>query len=279
MVAILVIAIFVSLCWHFLSGEPAYQGKRLSAWIQDLEWVTSNLNSEAKTNRHAAAVLAVRQIGPSGLPFLLRGLRTEGSRWEPNKETWSHLLHVNYVPPREHNARIFAAIEALGSDARSGMPTMVEILQSGRIPGMAIVLRETFGPDAIPYLIEGLTNRFAQVRAASAAGLRGLGHSGEPAMDALIAGFADGDRDARLQCVVAAGRVRGRSPAAVPALIRMLKDPDHEVRAQAAKALGLYGPKALDALPELRRATEDKEGQVSERAIEALKMIQAGDPP
>jgi HEAT repeat protein len=269
----MVMAALVALGWHFISQEPAFNGRRLKVWIQDLEWVSSNLNSEDKKRRHEAAVQAVRHMGPSTLPFLFRELRTEDSRWEPLREICSKWLLLAYVPPRASNARVFAAIEALGSDARGGIMQMVELLQSGRVPAIAIVLRETFGADSVPYLMEGLTNRLSSVRIASAAGLRGLGQEARPAMDLLISGLADRDDEVRLESAIAVGRVVGNPSNAIPALIKLLKDPDYRIREEAARALGSYGPRATDAVAELRNAAVDIQGQVGLYATAALQRI------
>ena len=134
-----VVGIFV-LALLRAKSEPEFNGKQLFVWVEDLEWVTSNLDSESKRARHEAAANAIRQMGPSVLPVLLSRLRNENSKWEQLRERWNTMLSKERAPIREENARIFAAIEAVGKDARGSIPEMVRLLESGEVPAMAIVL-------------------------------------------------------------------------------------------------------------------------------------------
>ena len=225
-------------------SEPEFNGKRLFVWVEDLEWVSSNLDTGSKRARHEAAANALRQMGPSVLPVLLSRLRNEDSKWEQLRQRWSTALSKESVPIREANARIFAAIEALGKDARGSIPEMVHLLESGTIPGMGIVMSETFGEEALPYLVKGITNPAPRVRAASITGVRMLGAKAKAANGSVVSALGDTDPGVRVQAAVALGRLGGEAREVVPALIVALNDVDSTVQEQAAVALGRYGSEA-----------------------------------
>jgi len=267
-----VVGIFVlAVLWP--KAEPEFNGKRLFVWVEDLEWVTSNLDTESKRARHEAAASAIRQMGPSVLPILLSRLRNEDSKWEQLRQRWSRMLSKGRAPIREENARIFAAIEAVGKDAGGSIPEMVRLLESGEVPAMAIVLSETFGDEALPYLVKGITNSAPRVRAASIVGVRMLGAKAKGANGSIVSALRDPDPEVRVQAAVALGRLDAEAREVVPALIVALNDVDSTVQEQAAVALGRYGSEAEEAVASLQ-ALATKPGQVGTYATEALKLIE-----
>jgi hypothetical protein len=65
----LLVAVLAVLAWLVqIRSEPAYQGKRLSYWLKDLE------NWDGNTN--GAAFMAFRDMGPKAIPPLLSVLQS-----------------------------------------------------------------------------------------------------------------------------------------------------------------------------------------------------------
>ena len=260
-----------------LRSEPEFEGKRLSAWLEDLQWVTSNRNEETKRARHDQAAAAIRQMGPGVIPILLSRLRSENSKWEHLRQRWDKTFSRERPSIAEENARIFAAIEAVGKDARGSIQEMMHLLETGQFPAMAIVLGETFGEEALPYLVRGITNSAPRVRSASITGVRMLGERAQGANDLIIAALRDVDNEVRLQAAVALRRLRGDARAVVPALTIVLNDTDPSVQEQAAISLGKYGREAASAVPSLQTLAT-RPDQLGKYATEALKLIGEESP-
>jgi HEAT repeat protein len=189
----------LSLVFYWPKTEPQFDGKRLFVWIQDLEWVTSNLDSDTKRARHEAAANAIRQMGPEVVPLLLSRLRAEDSKWEGIRQHWARSLSIDRAPIREENARIFAAIEAAGNEARGSIQDMMRLLESGKVAAIAIVLSDTFGEEALPYLVKGMTNSAPRVRAASITAIRKLGAKAKGASGLVVVALSDPDTEVRVQ--------------------------------------------------------------------------------
>jgi hypothetical protein len=254
--------------------EPSYNRKTLTAWVDELEWVSAKLDTEEKRAKHETAASAIREMGPAVAPILLSRLRPERSRWERLREIWSNVLRSDYEMPRESNARIFAAVEALGKEAKGSIPRMMELLESGEVPGIAIVLSETFGMEALPYLGKGMTNSLPRVRAASATGIRMLGENGKEAVPMMLRALQDPDAEVRLQATVGLRMLRADAVQAVPALVTALNDFDSRVQEEAARGLGKYGGEAKEAVHRLRTLAATP-NQLGVYAKESLQLIEA----
>src|SRR5713226_750740 len=74
--AILLLALFGGIAWLLLlpgGPDPIYQGRALSAWLDDYVTPGPRLTDEGRQ----AANEAVRHLGTNALPMLLRRLRTK----------------------------------------------------------------------------------------------------------------------------------------------------------------------------------------------------------
>jgi HEAT repeat protein len=131
-----------------------------------------------------------------------------------------------------------------------------------------------FGDQAVPGLIELLTDwdpRF-RVRAASALWL--LGAKSCPAVPGLTALLDDPEVEVRRTVAMALTSVGSCAAPAVPRLIVSLKDSDPAVKQYAAKALGAIGPPAQAALPALAAMT--RIDTLRPAAEDAMQKIRGG---
>jgi HEAT repeat protein len=189
------------------------------------------------------------------------------------------------------------AIEALGAMGPEAVAAVPYILQAVAhayelddfvddrdIPGIPSAARSALariGPDALKYLIDGLSQGDDLVRLIAA---ESLGDIGPPARDAIPAlmealkrdGSMNADPKSALEVPGAAVRALARIGAsAVPALVQLLRsDGKLSHRLSAASALREMGPVGREAVPalvaELQRAS-DRGGQNYRQAvIEAL---------
>jgi HEAT repeat protein len=140
--------------------------------------------------------------------------------------------------------------------------------------GKAVLSIVEFGDQAVPGLIELLTDwdpRF-RVRAASALWL--LGAKSCPAVPGLTALLDDPEVEVRRTVTMALSNIGSCAAPAVPRLIVALKDTDPAVRQYAAKALGEIGPPAAAAMPAL--AELSRFDALRPAAEEAMRKIRGG---
>lgn len=157
--------------------EPTYNGRRLSDWARQYganHW---------STNRAAAneAEIAIRHIGTNGIPRFLdlmqrrnSALKSKVRKFVPRK--WHDKLHLQ---ERAGEFRRVGAhgIAALGTNAAVALPSLMQIAtrhpeQDGRY--IAVFAIRTLGPasePALPFLIQCLTNSFADIRDDAALGI------------------------------------------------------------------------------------------------------------
>lgn len=218
--------------WLALRGprEPVYQGKSLSAWL-DQYWEnaiepTNVRKSEASKEQ---AESAVRHIGTNALPQLLQMLAAEDSklklrtmdfldRYSPIKLRLSRALE-------KHN-HAGAGFGLLGSEAKPAIPGLVKLLQGadvsqGEFPHEVFGALISIGDDSIPALRAVLTNARPDFRASAAIALGRLNPGREVVAD-LIKHLKDEDADVRKCAALAFSFLECES--ALPALIENLQD-------------------------------------------------------
>jgi RNA polymerase sigma factor (sigma-70 family) len=144
---------------NLFPSEPSYQGKRLSEWLVDIDW------GQPQDKRNKAGD-AVRHMGVKTLPFLLADIAGHGDK--PSSEaTW--------------------AFDALGPIAKPAIPQLTRLLEQN--PGYVPLALAGIGPDAMPELLNALTNGSFWVRDNTAAGLANAISSGKISSDQAIAAY------------------------------------------------------------------------------------------
>jgi RNA polymerase sigma factor (sigma-70 family) len=144
---------------NLFPSEPSYQGKRLSEWLVDIDW------GQPQDKRNKAGD-AVRHMGVKTLPFLLADIAGHGDK--PSSEaTW--------------------AFDALGPIAKPAIPQLTRLLEQN--PGYVPLALAGIGPDAMPELLNALTNGSFWVRDNTAVGLANAISSGKISSDQAIAAY------------------------------------------------------------------------------------------
>jgi HEAT repeat protein len=98
---------------------------------------------------------------------------------------------------------------------------------------------------------------------------------GGEAVPALVEALSDEGVDVRRKAARTLGEIGPESVEAVPALIHVLADEDEDVRLWAAYALGRIGPEAFEAVPSLIEALGDEYADLE--AAAALESITGRD--
>jgi hypothetical protein len=131
------------------SHEPTYGGRKLLAWLTDIDtgWPITEKGEHARE--------AIRKMGSNTIPFLLADLNTSGPR----------TIHYDTEDSRsidERSRQAVWAFDALGEDAKSAIPELVNLLE--RNPGYVPEALAGIGRDALPELLKALTNDVFWVR-------------------------------------------------------------------------------------------------------------------
>ena len=285
--------VFAVSLFLFLSRahEPVYQGKPLSAWLENYLGGDGQM---ATPENERAADLAVRQIGTNALPLLVEMMGAKDSRLKSKlielaaKQRW---MKIQTIPAGLLRARAIMAFRALGVTAIPAIPDLARLLNDGDIADAVATALSEIGTDAIPVLTNALFHADARVRAE---GIRALAtfprtpenstpqepyqlsalESATPGIiHLLIDRLRDEDPHVRGRSAEALGFFGKEPAAAVPALLALLEDKDDWPRELAAGALGRFREQAKPALPALLRALNDRNPEVRQAAGDSIWLI------
>jgi HEAT repeat protein len=170
-----------------IPNEPEYQGKPLAEWLtmwRDDFGLSTN------------ALQAMRQMGTNLIPALVARLTYKDPTFG--------------LDDYEVGMGAARALIALGNDAKPALPTLAALMdsESQDLALRAMISTLGTGTDAIPCLLKGFTNRFADIRSEAAHFMTEWG-----------AQFPQQQKQA------------------VPYVIRLLEDPEHQVRMNATNNL------------------------------------------
>jgi hypothetical protein len=252
--AVLLVAMGGGVAWLALRPteppEPVYQGKRLSAWLDD--YYISGLTHGSPVENDEVDMV-VRGFGTNAIPTLLRML---GSTDSTLKElAWLAQDHFHENLGLTHISLAFVqhvqagmAFWALGAEAKDAVPRLIDMYDRNQDmyprEGIAYALCGIGPPasNAVPSLLRVVTN----------AGTNTLSIKSS---------------------VRALGRIHAEPEKVVPALTKLLKDPEHVVRIGSILSLQAFGADARPAVPALVESLKDQEDSIRRAAAEALKVI------
>ena len=243
------------------SREPVYQGKKLSAWLEE------GVSEEGIFSSSSETQIAVRQIGTNALPFLLNMLRSQNSRVKLKLEEWSdkqNVLNIRFHNSDTDRFTAVAAFRILGPIGKPAIPALVDMMNDTNICFEAAHALGAIGPDAIPALTNTWTQSNSVIRTAGFRALVDMGTNAETALPFLIAALQDANSEIRFFAVVSMFYVGTNQPAlAVPALIKTLEDPGPKIKRVAIGSLGRFASKAQMAVPKLTELLGQRESSGS----------------
>ena len=176
--------------------EPSYNGKRLGEWL-----VTRTERGDELT---PAAKDAFHQAGTNAIPFLLKRL--------------TYVRPPYCFSPLQINVNATWGFITLGEQAKPALPELWVLMDSTNEETALTAMIATCGTgsNAMPFLIKGLTNQFADVR--------------NQAANLLTEGIGDKFPEQRKQ--------------AIPLFVKLLNDSDDDVRMNATNQLKQIDPAA-----------------------------------
>ena len=176
--------------------EPSYNGKRLGEWLET--------HIEGGGDFTPAAKDAIHQVGTNAIPALLKRL--------------TYVRPPYCFNPFQININAAGGFIALGEQAKPALPELWLLMDSTNKDTALTAMIATCGTgsNAMPFLIKGLTNPFANVRGLAA--------------NILMERVGDKFPEQRKQ--------------AIPLFVKLLNDPDDDVRMNATNQLKEIDPAA-----------------------------------
>lgn len=178
--------------------------------------------------------------------------------------------------------RQFAAdrLAALGPSAKEAIPALERTLKTEQDFAICIAAASALaaiGPEAVPALMDILSDAVYEKQAAILLSLGKLGPAAQEAVPVLInvvrSEIPYDFLGVRREAADTLGKIGPGARAAVPALVDALKDNNWTVRSHAADALAGIGAAARASVPALVEALKDKEWAVRSAAVGALVKI------
>jgi hypothetical protein len=240
----LVTVIAAGLVIHLLrSSEPEYQGKPISAWLDDFA---------AHKGNHRTAIC---EIGTNVLPYVVRTLARNDSGWRKKYRDLQHNFS-KFLPETKPNLQVVDGANVFGFLGSNSIPSAIALLKHDS-----------------PSVRQAAAWGFGSLRRQSAAA--------NQAIPALIDALRDNELEVRFHAVLALKEMGADASNAVPALGKILADtgvgPETNsffyLRAAAATALGKIGPRASSALPALKAAIQESDSNLRGHAAVAIWRI------
>ena len=245
--------------------EPEYQGKRLSAWLEDL----SRTPYPEKGSEQATK--AIREIGTNALPFLVSMLKAKDSMLKIGFAELVDKQNLFRIPLRLASERRDTSCDALlilGSRAKAAIPEITTLLDDSALFRDALMSLLVIGDGSVPALKHACSHANPDVRTEAAWVLSTFVPKNRGGFTTSY--YPDDSTNRVFGFTLTLGEDD------TVALAENLKDPDHMVRRATAEALGRHYGLAKSAVPALTKALDDPDRFVRESAAKALKRI---DPP
>src|ERR1700722_1326168 len=284
---VIFLALLIAVCGiaYFLvaSREPVYQGKNLTAWLDQYrtnEWTNNHdLEQQAET--------AVRHFGTNQIPRYLKMLFHRPSALQLKlaalSPVWRKRFHIpstNDYDWQLDTIRYRGAygLAALGPDAKPALPSLIARLndkqEDGRLRYFAIFTIGRLGPvaqDTLPSVINCLNDRDFSIHSYA---IHTLGYIHEDAehvipllVDIIDKNFVSRQNEMVLvySAIPAIAKFRGEAASAVPVIVRCLDHWEIGTREAAILALGdihahpeLAVPALIEHLKTTQTKTEDE---------------------
>jgi len=283
--AILFVALGVGLFVRILPEEPVYQGRPISAWIDQL---TGGVGSSAgAVSSHVLPKLLEQKPGEEIVPYLRvtlhRGTSLKDRAYAKIYYKLPAFLLKKLPPPNpardaELRYRAGLILYYVGPQGKKALPDLVAALKDPdpEVRRVSATVLGSFGTDAAsaaPDLNAALIDPSADIRRAA---LKALASVESPAttVPACAHMLQDADEGVRTDAAQILRDVGPRARTAVRELSLALGDQNDDVFRFAAMALGRIGPEAKEALPALRQALRENRAYSETTIRWALRQIQ-----
>jgi len=133
--------------------EPVFEGRSLSAWLDDLAFGSSKEVREPAED-------ALRKIGVDSLPFLVEMFRQRETTLNRALLKLNHkqsLLHFRARTVARDRTRALLAFEALGRQAVPALPQLASLLPHHQQPELLADAMAAIGPESVPRILEAVS--------------------------------------------------------------------------------------------------------------------------
>ncbi len=261
LIAVAILGWVVVLLLLLPPAEPRYRGRMITAWQND--WAAGRQDDIPAVLQH---------IGTNAIPYAVRNLALNDSRWRSNYcrlQAWLPSPLQRLIPTPKPLLKVVDGANVFFYVGSNSIPHAVTLLKhksptvrQAAAWGLGAIRKESAAADqAIPALIEALTDRDRQVRFYAAMSLKDMGAAASNAVPALTKVVADtgvGPQTnsyfyLRAVAAVALGKVGPAAASALPVLKATLQAPNSYLRGQAAVAIWRISLDVDTALPALLR--------------------------
>jgi hypothetical protein len=224
-----VVAVAFGAFWFWPSQEPAYEGKRLSQWLNEGMRLAPDPYSTNQSVRRV--VEAVQAIGTNAIPFLLQDIKWEDPHWWDGLKEGAHEWKLLDDTHRRswRMKRAVWGFEALGTNAAPALDRMLALLDDDGTPsGNVTAALIALGHVAVPDLVKRLraTNWVTSDRAAFT--LKHMGPAAETAIPSLVAMLDDTNTLARQNAVMSLTDISRQPERLVSVFRSLLGDSNHD---------------------------------------------------
>ena len=185
---------FLIVNWH--TDEPRYQGKRLSAWMDELTAEPKNISESeslvVEARQRESFTNVVRSIGTRALPYYLDWIENQprgNSGYEKLTDWLEQISHYRVRLPKQRDRAYEAvwAIQILGPSAKPAIVSLERLLKVDWTCGEAAPCLAAIGADSVPVLTNALvTSTNTRTRYVAARALGDIGAVAKPAKFALL---------------------------------------------------------------------------------------------
>jgi hypothetical protein len=250
--------------------EPVFHGRKLRAWMSDL-------NGDSPAAKLAAQQV-LRAAHKEILPFIETKLQTMADIDSVSKlqdAIWALQITSGIGYESSDHAFLYYSLGTMRTIGKDSVPTLKRLSQS--CPNYYRTLAVLSAMNETEVLIE-LANQGDVKYRAQATILLGLQrrHS-DQATQGLLQLIIDPEQRVVESALIALRSLQPPADQVVPEVIRLLDSKDFWIRAHAAQILGDFGTNAVSAVPKLKSLRQDVSGEVQNAVNTALQSIET--PP
>ena len=258
---------FCGKCW----SEPSYQGKALSAWLDDYGAGPKGYKPSPQADE------ALRHMGAKAVPFLLKLLHKTNTPAvdEALLQIGAGILNgtntSDFIPASWFHWKAYVGFQVLGPGGKLAIPDLAELAHDD--PNGISFYANIFCMKHIDWVAAGANNSSSYVTLGDGQAfndgktVRNTNHvfAGNFRMRNTKPCLVDGE--------IAAWSLAAIGANAVPSLMELLNDPSPHLKQRAVEALGLVGAAAEPAVPAIIKNLEGADFEVRQRAADALGWI------
>ena len=271
-----VTAVALGAIWLWPSQEPAYEGKRLSQWLDEGMRLAPYDAYSTNQSVRRVVVKAVQAIGTNAIPFLLREMERTESPWLQSAKTRAYkmkMMDQTHFWSWRLNRSVWG-FQALGTNAAPALKRLLTLYDGDSlVTGSAQAAVAALGPCAVPELEKRLHSTNIATRNRALGTLVRVGPAAEPVIPPLLALLDDTNGLVRPTAVLALVVINRQPERLVPLFRGLLSDSNSLIRAYAADGLRRFEKSAEVAVPDLLAIANDPDPNVSNSVRRALEQI------